>query len=109
MENLQDKIKEALEESRNGRKEALDLLAAMADQAIAETRNHLEANGGESDLSEWVTIKAYCKRFGIADAQLVLDGIKRGIVPAEDTMVLEDMNHIRMIRAKEYFWGENND
>ncbi|GAB2780243.1 hypothetical protein GCM10027275_24730 [Rhabdobacter roseus] len=86
------------------RTEILNLMS-QADSTIKEAQKYLIAQGEVVDLTEWVTIKEYCKRFGIKNTETVSNWIKRGVIPAEDTMVIEDLNNIRMVRAKEYHVG----
>ena len=80
----------------------LQALMAQADEAIKESTDYLISKGVVVDLTEWVTIKEYCRRFNIKNTETVSNWIKRGIVPADDTQVIEEFNNIRMIRAKEY-------
>lgn len=84
-----------------------EVLALMeqADVAIQEGRDYLIKQGKVVDLSKWVTIKKYCEMFGIKNTETVTNWIRRGIVPANDTLVMEDFNNLRMIRAKEYSVG----
>ena len=77
-------------------------LMREADLAIKETSEFLISKGHVLDLTEWVTIKEYCRRFGIKNTETVSNWIKRGIVPEEDTAVIEEFNNVRMIRAKPY-------
>ncbi len=77
-------------------------LMQKADQAISEGREILVRQGKVLDLSEWVTIKEYCNRFGIKNTETVSNWIKRGIIPASDTLVIEEFNNIRMVKAKPY-------
>ena len=51
---------------------------------------------------QWVTVAKYCKIFGIGNTQTVSNWIKRGIIPAEDTVVLEDLNNIRLVKVRRY-------
>lgn len=76
-----------------------------ANHAIDEASDYLIRQGKVLDLTEWVTIKEYCRRFGIKNTETVSNWIKRGIISAEDTMVIEEFNNIRMIRAKPYAVG----
>jgi hypothetical protein len=54
------------------------------------------------ELNDWVTVAEYCKRFDIPNTQTVSNWIKRGIIPAENTVVIEEYNHIRLIKAIPY-------
>ncbi|MDR6806083.1 hypothetical protein J2Y45_003275 [Dyadobacter sp. BE34] len=77
-------------------------LMKQADKAIKEANDYLIRQGEVIDLAEWVTIKEYCRRFGIKNTETVSNWIKRGIVPEDDTLIIEEFNNIRMIRAKPY-------
>lgn len=80
----------------------IEALLAEGDAAIAEARSYLISQGEVVDLSEWVTIKEYCKRFGIKNMETVLNWINRGIVPKENVVVVEEFNNTRLIKAVEY-------
>ncbi len=80
-------------------------LKEQADAAIREGRDYLIKQGRVVDLSKWVTIKKYRETFDIKNTETVMNWISRGIVPADDTLVMEDFNNLRMIRAKEYQVG----
>lgn len=77
-------------------------LMKQADKAIKKANDYLIRQGVVVDLTEWVTIKEYCRRFGIKNTETVSNWIKRGIVPEDDTLIIEEFNNIRMIRAKPY-------
>ncbi|MCE6987599.1 hypothetical protein [Dyadobacter sp. CY323] len=77
-------------------------LMEQADQAIHAGSEVLIRKEKVLDLTEWVTIKEYCKRFDIKNTETVSNWIKRGIIPADDTMVIGEFNNIRMVRAKPY-------
>ncbi len=77
----------------------------QADALIQQGRDYLVQQGKVVDLTKWVTIRKYCDLYGIKNTETVSNWIRRGIVPQEDTMVIEEFNNIRMIRAKEYHVG----
>ncbi len=83
-------------------------LMRQADRAIKEASDYLIRQGVVVDLTEWVTIKEYCRRFDIKNTETVSNWIKRGIVPEDDTMIIEEFNNIRMIRAKPYTIARQN-
>lgn len=91
-----------MEETREEFRARVHALMDQADKAIKESADYLISKGVVVDLTEWVTIKEYCRRFNIKNTETVSNWIKRGIVPADDTQVIEEFNNIRMIRAKEY-------
>ncbi|KQS27757.1 hypothetical protein [Dyadobacter sp. Leaf189] len=83
-------------------KEDLDSLLSETRNAISEAQDYLSKNGVRYELHDWVTIAEYCKRFNIPNTQTVSNWIKRGIVPKEDTVVIEEYNNIRLIKAIPY-------
>lgn len=88
-----------------GTSKELSALMEQADVTIQEGRDYLIRQGKVVDLSKWVTVKKYCEMFSIKNTETVSNWIRRGIVPADDTLVMEDFNDLRMIRAKEYRVG----
>ena len=82
-----DELKKMLSESR----EALD-----------EAKNYLSKNGKRYELHDWITIAEYCKRFNIPNTQTVSNWIKRGVISEENTIVIEEYNNIRLIKAIPY-------
>jgi hypothetical protein len=62
-----------------------------------------EVNGQPYPMDQWVTIKEYCKRFGIKNTQTVSNWIKRGIIPEDHTIVIHEYNEIRLIKAIPYY------
>jgi hypothetical protein len=80
----------------------MEALLAEGDAAIAEARSYLISHGEVLDLSEWVTIKEYCKRFDIKNVETVLNWISRGIVPKENVVTVEEFNNTRLIKAIPY-------
>ncbi|SKB82402.1 hypothetical protein [Dyadobacter psychrophilus] len=80
----------------------IEALLAEGDAAIADARSYLISQGELVDLSEWVTVKEYCLRFGIKNVETVLNWISRGIVPKENIMVVEEFNNTKLIKAIPY-------
>ena len=87
MENLEEKIKTALEESRAARKEGVDLLIL---------------NGEEIDFDKWVTVKEYVKRYNLKSLNIVTNWIRRGIIPPENVRVVPELNDLRLVKAVPY-------
>ncbi len=83
-------------------KEELKKLMEEASEAEDQAIMYLLARDKVIDLSKWITIREYCKRFGIKSTETVSNWIKRGIIPAEDTMLIKEFNNTRLIKAKEY-------
>ncbi|MCF2489453.1 hypothetical protein [Dyadobacter sp. CY347] len=80
----------------------IEALLAEGDAAIKDARSYLISQGELVDLSEWVTIKEYCHRFGIKNVETVLNWISRGIVPKENVMIVDEFNHTKLIKAMPY-------
>nr|WP_295934833.1 hypothetical protein [uncultured Dyadobacter sp.] len=77
-------------------------LMQKADIAIQEAAAYLLQKGITVDMTEWVRIEEYCRRFGIENTETVIQWIEQGIVPEEDTTVIEEYHNVRMLRAKPY-------
>jgi hypothetical protein len=58
--------------------------------------------GKEYDLYEWLTIAEYCKVHQIKNTQTVSNWILRGIVPLEDILIVPELNHLKLLRNKQY-------
>jgi inorganic pyrophosphatase/exopolyphosphatase len=86
-ETINKEFRELMEESKQLREQALSIL---------------KKDGKEYHLSEWLTVKRYCEKFGIANTQTVTNWIKRGIIPPENVIVLEEFNDLRLIKAVPY-------
>lgn len=53
------------------------------------------------DLSEWLTVKRYAERHNLT-TQVVTNWIARGVIPADCTMVLPELNDIRLVKNQVY-------
>jgi biopolymer transport protein ExbD len=62
----------------------------------------IEVNGEKYPLKEWVTIKEYCKQFGIKNTMIVSNWISRKIVPTENVLHIKELNDIKLIKAIPY-------
>lgn len=89
-------------ETREEFRARLHELMRQADLAIKETSEYLISQGHVLDMTEWVTINEYCRRFGIKSIQTVQNWIEQGIVPKDDTTIIEEYNNVQMLRAKPY-------
>ena len=69
---------------------------------IRKAKDFLVAEGKVVELGKFLTIKRYCQKHGIKNEAVVTNWIRRGIVPAEDIAVIEELNGLRMIRDREY-------
>lgn len=84
---MRNEIENAFKRSKELRDEAELLLRAL--------------NGDIIDLTEWLTIKEYAKKFGKSD-KLVYNWIRRGVVPIDNVRVVKELNNIRLIKAVPY-------
>ncbi|MCF0073766.1 hypothetical protein LZD49_25025 [Dyadobacter sp. CY261] len=84
------------------KREELDELLRAAKETLLKAQDYLSKDGKIYELNDWVTVAEYCKRFNIPNTQTVSNWIKRGIIPAENTVVIEEYNHIRLIKAIPY-------
>ncbi|TDE16574.1 hypothetical protein [Dyadobacter psychrotolerans] len=69
---------------------------------LTEAGAYLSKDGEKYKLNDWITIKEYCKRFDIKSTQVVTNWIKRGIIPKENIILIEEYNNIRLIKAVAY-------
>ena len=58
-------------------------------------------SGVQVDLTHWLTIKRYAQRYGLT-TQVVTNWIARGIIPAECTMSLPELNDLRLVKNQPY-------
>ena len=86
---------------KNIRPELAGLLAE-SDAVIREAQSYLVSQGVQYSLSEWVTPKEYARRFGLESTNVVSNWISRGIIPAENVKVIEDLNNLKLIKAIPY-------
>lgn len=77
-------------------------LLHQADIVIKEASEYLLQQGRSIDMTEWVRIDEYCRRFGIKNTETVMQWIEQGIVPKDDTTLVEEYNNVRMLKAKPY-------
>lgn len=96
-------------ETKKEFRSSLQELMQQADVAIKQTSEYLAQRGIAIDMTEWVRIDEYCRRFGIANTETVMQWIEQGIVPEEDTAVIEEYNNVRMLRAKPYLKSVSHD
>ncbi|MCE7071682.1 MULTISPECIES: hypothetical protein [unclassified Dyadobacter] len=89
---------ELLAQSRETRKKA--------DAIIAEYHKskdvNIEINGQKYPLSEWVTMKEYCRRFGLKNTMIINNWISRNIIPEENILNISQLNNLRLIKAVPY-------
>ena len=88
--------------SREKVKAELSQLLSESAALLDEGKSYLLSKGVVFDMTDWVTVKEYCKRFGIENTETVSNWIRRGIIPKEDMTIIEEFNNTRLIRAKKY-------
>lgn len=93
-------------ETKEEFKANLQALIEDTDQMIKEAQAYLISQGQVVDLTDWVTIKEYCRRFNIKNTETVTNWIGRGIVPAENIRIIEEFNNTRLIKAIPYLVKE---
>lgn len=77
-------------------------LEQLIRESESALRNYLVIKGRPYPTDEWLTVKEYCKRFEISNTQTVTNWIKRGIIPAENVVTVEEYNNIRLVKAIPY-------
>jgi hypothetical protein len=84
------------------KKQTFEELMAQTDAVINEGVTFLEQNGRKVDLSHWITIAEYTKRFKLKSTMVVTNWIKRGVIPADHVITVPELNNIRLIKAVLY-------
>lgn len=69
---------------------------------LQEAANYLETQGKRYSLSEWITLKEYAKRHRLDSISVISNWINRGIIPAEDILIVEELNGLKLIKDKVY-------
>lgn len=82
-------------------KNEFEALMASSKETMQETVNFLRHNGVELAFDKWVTIAKYAEIYDTS-TQVVTNWISRGIVPAENIRVVEELNDLRLIKAVKY-------
>lgn len=89
---------ELLAQSRETRKKADALIAEYHKSKDV----NIEINGQKYPLSEWVTMKEYCRRFGLKNTMIINNWITRNIIPEENILHISQLNNLRLIKAVPY-------
>ncbi len=58
-------------------------------------------NGFVVDMTNWLTIKRYSEKYGMA-TQNITNWISRGIIPADSVLDLPELNNIRLVKDQRY-------
>jgi hypothetical protein len=83
--------------SAQTRQKAAELIAEFENSNI-----NIEIDGKKYPLSEWVTLKEYCRRFGLKNTMIVNNWISRNIIPKENILNISQLNNLRLIKAVPY-------
>lgn len=83
------------------RSEIAELLRESA-AAIAAAKDFLVSEGKVIDTTKYLTIKRYCEKYNIAEESVVTNWIRRGIIPAGDVIVIEELNKLRLVADRPY-------
>lgn len=78
------------------------------DRELTEAQNEstqslklLRENGFVVDTTEWLTIKRYAERYSLT-TQVVTNWMARGIIPADCTITLPELNDLRLVKNQPY-------
>ncbi|MCY7359728.1 MAG: hypothetical protein LH609_20195 [Rudanella sp.] len=69
---------------------------------MEQTKAILKKEGKEYDLGEWITVARYAERFGLNSPNVVTNWIRRGIIPPENVLQIDELNGIRLVKAVPY-------
>ncbi len=73
-----------------------------SDKVAEKAMSLLDEMGVEYSLNEWLTVKKYCERFGLANTMVVTNWINRGIIPAQNIKIVDELNGLKLIKAVAY-------
>ena len=94
---LVQKAEEMLSEAREYRQKAEKLIAEYESSQV-----NIEIDGQKYPLSEWVTMKEYCRRFGLKNTMVLNNWINRQVIPSENILNIRQLNNLRLIKAVPY-------
>ncbi|MBD2755756.1 hypothetical protein [Spirosoma validum] len=66
-----------------------------------ESLTLLTQNGFVVDTAQWLTIKRYAEKYNVS-TQVVTNWISRGTIPTDSTMILAELNNIRLVKDQPY-------
>jgi hypothetical protein len=73
-----------------------------SDELASNAMLLLDEMGVEYSLDEWLTVKRYCEKFGLANTMVVTNWINRGIIPSENIKVIDELNGLKLVKAVAY-------
>ncbi|NIJ55701.1 hypothetical protein [Dyadobacter arcticus] len=94
---LLNKGDEILLKAKESRQKAAELIAEYENSEV-----NIEIDGRKYPLSEWVTMKEYCRRFGLKNTMVINNWITRQIIPKENILNISQLNDLRLIKAVPY-------
>jgi len=74
---------------------------ADAERQHQESLKIATQHGFVVDTAEWLTIKRYAQKYNLS-TQVVTNWISRGVIPADSTMVLPELNDLRLVKDQPY-------
>ena len=77
-------------------------LAAMTIRALEQAEKFLSQDGQQYPLSDWLTPKEYAKRFDIQSTQVISNWIRRGVIPKENIVIIQELNNLTLVKALPY-------
>ena len=77
-------------------------LSTLTTQALEQAENFLSQNGRQYPLSDWLTPKEYAKRFDIQSTQVITNWIRRGVIPKENVVTIQELNNLTLVKAMPY-------
>jgi hypothetical protein len=80
----------------------IEALLSKAQSLIEDGRNFLFNEGTMVDTTKYLTIRAYRLKHGLSGENVVMNWIERGIIPANDVIVLKELNNLKMVADKKY-------
>ena len=91
------KTDEIMSKAIETRQKAANLIHEFENKNVS-----IEIDGQKYSLSEWVTMKEYCRRFGLKNTMVINNWINRNIIPKENILNISQLNNLRLIRAVPY-------
>jgi hypothetical protein len=77
-------------------------LGALSTKALAQAEQYLMHNGKQFPLADWLTPKEYARRFNVRSTQVITNWISRGIIPKENTVTIQELNNLTLVKAVPY-------
>ena len=91
------KTDEMMSKAIETRQKAANLIHEFENKKVT-----IEVDGQKYSLGEWVTMKEYCRRFGLKNTMVINNWISRNVIPKENILNISQLNNLRLIRAVPY-------